>query len=224
MPDETERPWVRIVASAIGGASAVLAALLPLYCSKQNSLDSEIVGLRGEIRQLQATLTEKEAIIASQRSAPQHANKVTPATDFTQPALPEATQPPPAQHERNVASSQRTFRALDIIFELKSCQVAESALHCDLLITNKGVDRSFELRASRLVDDSGVEYSTSKLTIGSRGSGLNLPNEVPMKARVEFENVPVQLKKIRFLQVSCGAMGQMLWDFFNARFDNIDVQ
>jgi hypothetical protein len=227
MPGETERPWVRIVASAIGGASVVLAALLPLYFSRQNSLGSEIAGLRQEIRQLQAALAQKEAEIPStnERRAPPSKSKDTPAPDFAQPAPPDERPLVIAQHEVRAAPSQLTFRALDIIFQLKGCQVAESVLNCELLITNKGVDRSFWLRGSRLVDESGVEYSTSKLSIGSQGAGsFSLPNEVPIKARIEFENVPAQLKRIRFLQVSCGAMGSMLWDFFNARFDNVDVQ
>jgi hypothetical protein len=242
MSGDSERPWVRLAASAIVGGSAVLAAMLPLYCSRQNTLGTEVEGLRQEIGKLQTALSQKEAEIARAKentlqlpnrlgaepaltAEPSHPAEVLQAPPIIQPDRPP--QPSLAQSESlPIGTDRLTFRDRDIVFQLEDCKLADSALQCSLLVTNKDADRIFEIRGSRLFDDSGQEFSASKTSIGSSedGSSFRLPSNVPIKVKVEFERLPARLRRVRFLELSCGVVGPMLWDFFNARFDNVDVR
>jgi len=78
MSDGQERPWVRIVGALILGGCTVSAAMVPLYCSKQRSLDAktqtdqtEVDGLRHQNSELQATIAAKTERSQSYTRIPQ---------------------------------------------------------------------------------------------------------------------------------------------------------
>lgn len=69
---DQERPWVMIVIALIGGGSVVAAAMVPLYCAKQNRLvetTSTVQASRSEIEQLKRRISQNDHAIASKDTA-----------------------------------------------------------------------------------------------------------------------------------------------------------
>lgn len=124
--------------------------------------------------------------------------------------VPEAVVTAPSS-----AKAQQRVEVKDFLFELQGCKASGQTVSCSLLITNKGKDRDIWITVgrnnmSRIVDDSGNEYRSNKLQIGTeeRSDWMVqnlLVSGIPTKATISFDNVSPQAKMIRLLELDCGA-------------------
>ncbi len=210
MSDGQERPWVRIVGSIILGGCGVFAAMVPLYCSKKESLEKQVVqtqtdqtqieGLRHQIVQLQATIAEKDTEIAKLKERP----------------IPTVPNPCPAtttegsDKESSAAFATRSVTDHDFVFQLKGCSLSGSVIKCELLITNKESDRKLIIEPSdrsRIIDDAGREYRATFFSLGansSRGGVLShLPGGVPIGGQIHYEGVKPGVKRLQLLEIPC---------------------
>jgi hypothetical protein len=91
-------------------------------------------------------------------------------------------------------------------FELRvsSCNLVGDVLTCRVLATNIGQDRHLSLHQSRFVDESGQEYRSTKVQVGSiDGSwGNDLVNAVPLSLTLEFEKVRSNTPRIALLDLA----------------------
>jgi hypothetical protein len=87
--------------------------------------------------------------------------------------------------------------AVEQQFELKVsfCKLIGDVLTCRVLATNIGKDRHLSLHQSRFVDDTGQEFRSTNVQVGSIDGnwGNDLVNGVPMSLTLEFDKVPSHL-------------------------------
>jgi hypothetical protein len=102
--------------------------------------------------------------------------------------------------------------ARGFFFEMESCGHRGGAVVCRVLVTNRSEDRDLTIcnareDASRLIDDSGVQYpSSSEPSLGSavgRISKARLPSGVPIRATLRFTGVPESARLARLVEVVC---------------------
>jgi hypothetical protein len=221
MNEVHERPWVRIVGSVILGGCGVLAAMVPLYCSKQKNLETQIVKaqtdqseievLQHRLAQLQSTISEKDAEIAKLKERPTLAANTGGTSTVQNPSIATATEI--ANKEAGPAPVQRATRSVtehEFLFQLKGCTLSGSAVKCDLLITNKAGDRVLIIdrdERSRIIDDAGREYRATFFALGAVSSTnyarSNLPGDVPIGGQIQFEGVKEGTKKLQLLEIHC---------------------
>jgi hypothetical protein len=222
MPDQ-ERPWVRIVGALILGGATVSAALVPLYCAKQNRLAetvstvqttrSEIDVLRQRIAQDDNELAARnnEIMALRRRAAAAPADCPPPSAVLTnsptaQTAAPSNTAAIPAS-----GKSIRTVQEREVEFGLQSCHLSGTTLTCDFLFTSKGADRLLTLvtdTRSRLLDSAGREVRAGRFVAGARHAacdGCNvdttLPGDVALAGQATFEGVQPGTKQLQLLEL-----------------------
>ncbi len=108
----------------------------------------------------------------------------------------------------------------NFIFELMKLNISGSSVSCELIITRKNRDRNLYIDggmyykpSTRMFDDLGNEYKVSTIQLGSRegGKGIGLAHGVeqllvsgvPIKARLDFENVSRQANSITVIEIQC---------------------
>jgi hypothetical protein len=237
MSDGQERPWVRILGSVILGGCAVLAAMVPLYCSKQKSLETQVVqtrtdqteidGLRRQVAELQTTVAAKDAEITKLKTRPIPVATAGSATSTVQNASLETSEPASMGGPR-VSTHSVTERG--VVFQLKSCELSGSTVQCDLLLMSKETDRNQALKGgTRIIDEGGRENLASYLALGSywtRGyasADSKLPNDVPVAGQVRFEGVTPGTKKLRLLEMVVSVGDSTGTHDAVIRFANIDL-
>jgi hypothetical protein len=242
----TERPWVRMIGAIALTACGVAAAMVSLSCAKEKSLETQVMkaqtdqtqvdALRRQVAQLQATVAEKDAALKLKERPVQAVNSgiagaadqkvalesVQPPASESQPAAKDQNQVPEASLD---ATSQRGF-----LFQLKSCALSGSTVQCELLITNKDIDRRFELSRddlSRVIDAGGRESIAGAIELGAHGSDCcsvqaDLPSGVPISGRLRFEGVKPGTKRLQLLEIAGSAQDAAnSWHRVLVKFSNI---
>jgi cell division protein FtsB len=240
MSVEQKRPWVKITSSLIRGGCVVLVAMVLLCCSKQKSLDAQIVkdkpgqaevdGLKQQLAQLQAAVSQKDAELEKLQQRP------TPAV-MTAPVPAEAASPAqatalsdPTGVEPTAQQATRSVTEQEIVFQLNGCILSGSLMKCDLLITNKTGDRRLYISSgdrSRVIDDSGREYPATSFALGADvGAGsvsTTLPSDVPFRGQIQFDGVKPGTKKIQLLEMYCEIGGSSGSRSTVIKFGSIDL-
>jgi hypothetical protein len=222
MGTEQGRDWTQIASSVILGGAAVLAAMVPLYCAKQNRLkeavsqtqtaDSENSALKEKLAGLESQIQKQDDLIKKLQN-PGGGSHAGPA-----PA-PEVT---PGPLSREVVDH-------DFRFHLNGCSLENSVVRCNLLVTNQFGDRVLNLRTeSRIISDSADEYPATGFTLGAQSSryGVNpvLPGGVPVKAHLDFGSVRPGTKKLALLEIYCYAWTpQGSREEFTIKFKEVDL-
>ncbi len=95
----------------------------------------------------------------------------------------------------------------DCIFQLKGCTLFGSTLKCDILITDKGVDRTLifgKNDRTRIIDDSGREYRGISFSIGSHSNDYaargSLTTDVPIRGQLQFGGLSAAVRKLSLLE------------------------
>ncbi len=219
MPDP-ERPWVRIAGAVILGAATVSAAMVPLYCAKQNRLvetTSTVQTSRTEIDVLKQRISQDDEAIASKDAEIAQLRKHTVATPDCPPvAIPPAAREQAANEKSAVAAVApriiRTVLEREVEFSLQGCRLSGTTFTCSFLITSKGADRGITLHGyntSRVIDPAGREVRVSRFVAGANhcegGCDVqaSLPADVSIAAQVGFEGVQAGTKHVQLLEVAC---------------------
>lgn len=129
------------------------------------------------------------------------------------------------------AEAKQRVEAKYFLFELQGCEASRSGVICNLLITNKGDDRTLGFCGSsswctphsRMFDDRGNEYRAEIVQLGNK-KGSNISNvlisNVPTNASLSFEKVSTGATKITLLELG-------VWDEkevdFKVQFRNIPL-
>jgi cell division protein FtsB len=240
MSVEQKRPWVKVIGSVIRGGCAVLVAMALLCCSKQKSLDAQIVkdtsdqaevdSLKQQLAQLQATVAKKNTELEKLQQGPPPAMMTAPIPAET--ASPAQVAAPSDSAGVGSAAQQvtRSVTEQDIVFQLKGCALSGSLIKCDLLITNKTGDRRLYISRgdrSRAIDDSGREYPATSFALGadvSTGSvATTLPGDVPFRGQIQFDGVKPGTQKIQLLEMYCEIGGASGSRSTVVKFGNIDL-
>jgi hypothetical protein len=240
MSVEQRRPWIKIISPVIRSGCAVLVTMALLCCSKQKSLDAQIVkdkpgqaevdSLKQQLAQLQATVSQKDAELEKLQQRP------TPAV-MTAPVPAETTSPAqapaPADSADVGSTAQQVTRSVteqEIVFQLKGCILSGSLIKCDLLITNKTGDRRLYISRSdrsRAIDDSGREYPATSFALGADVStnsvATTLPGDVPFKGQIQFDGVKPGTKRIQLLEMYCEIGGSSGSRSTVIKFGSIDL-
>jgi hypothetical protein len=94
------------------------------------------------------------------------------------------------------------------IFLLKGCKRSDTTIRCNLIINNKGEERSLYIHAgeeySTIVDSVGKAYSGSIVDIGGKSSnGLHtvISPGIDYNADIIFENIPEQVTQASVLNL-----------------------
>jgi hypothetical protein len=234
MSVEQKRTWVRLISSMIRGGCAVLVVMALLCCSKQKSLDAQIVkdkpgqaevdGLKQQLAQLQAAVSQKDAALEKLQQRPIPAVMTDPVPAETVSPAQAAGVIPAAQQATHSVTEQ------EIVFQLNGCILSGSLIKCDLLITNKTGDRRLYIRSgdrSRAIDDSGREYPATSFALGAEvGNGsvaTTLPGNVPFRGQIQFDGVKPGTKKIQLLEMYCEIEGSSGSRSTVIKFGSIDL-
>jgi len=242
MGDEQERPWVRIAGSIILGGCGVLAAMVPLYCSKQKSLETQVVktqadqtqidALQREIAQLQAAVSEKDAEIAKLKERPTPAANAGGSAGGIQHAALETPQLGPKEEAPAATRPIRSFTERGVVIQLKSCALSGSAVKCDLLFVSKELDRNVALKTgnlSRAIDESGRECFATFLALGAHNNGpfssveSQLPADVPIGGQIQFDGVKPTTKKLQLLEIVLAVGDSSGWHDTVVKFANVEL-
>ena len=240
MSVEQKRPWVKLISSMIRVGCAVLVVMALLCCSKQKSLDAQIAkdkpgqtevdGLKQQLAQLQAAVSQKDAELEKLQQRPTPAVMTAPVpAETASPA--QATAPSdPASVEPTAQQATRSVTEQEIVFQLNGCILSGSLMKCDLLITNKTGDRRLYIRSgdrSRAIDDSGREYPATSFGLGAEvnnGSvATTLPGNVPFRGQIQFDGVKPGTKKIQLLEMYCEIEGSSGSRSTVIKFGSIDL-
>ncbi len=241
MPD-SERPWVRIVGAVILGGATVSAALVPLYCAKQNRLaetTSTVQTSRTEIDVLKQRLSQDDEAIASKDAEiAQLRKRPTVAPDCPPVASLAAVTAPDRSAEQDIAASAVVVKPIhttierDIEFSLQKCNLSGTTLTCDLLFTSRGADRGLYLIAdsrSRAIDSGGRELRAERFVAGANHScetcniETSLPSDVPMAGRVSFEGVEQGTKRVQLIEIACKIKDADHWHETIIKFKGFDL-
>ena len=92
----------------------------------------------------------------------------------------------------------------NITFSLKGCSRSDTNIKCVLSIINKGSAKYITISGSEasITDFSGKMYKGSSAEIGGNNSGKNtiqVTPEIDYEASINFESIPVGLKKAQVL-------------------------
>jgi TolB-like protein len=118
------------------------------------------------------------------------------------PAAEPATEPKPIVQQ-----------AGNLIFELKRCSRFGTSIDCDFLITTRGADHSllFRASASRLIDESGHEYTARSVALGGtngdQSASTTLAAGVPVSARFTFEGISADSRRATLIELKEGIGG-----------------
>jgi hypothetical protein len=244
MPDP-ERPWVRIAGAVILGAATVSAAMVPLYCAKQNRLaetTSTVQTSRTEIDVLKQRISQDNEAIASRDAEIAQLRKHTVAAPDCPPvAIPPAASEQATNEKSAVAAVSprtiiRTVLEREVEFSLQGCRLSGTTFTCNFLITSKGADRGIMLHGyntnhSRVIDPAGREVRASRFVAGANhcegGCDVqaSLPADVSIAAQVGFEGVQPGTKHVQLLEVACfigDSSGNNSHDIV-VKFPNFDI-
>ena len=211
MPDQ-ERPWVRVVGALILGAATVAAALVPLYCAKENRLVSTVQTSNAEIDALKQQVARDEEAVAS---------RDTEISQLRKRGVPDC--PPTALHEGTADNKSavvpvsapivKTVIEHDVEFGLQTCHLSGTTLTCSLMITSKGMDRGLIIwhnftSHSRVIDPTGREVNVSRFALGASHCETcdvqgQMPADVAIATQAGFEGVPAGTKHIQLLELFC---------------------
>jgi TolB-like protein len=147
----------------------------------------------------------------------------------------QVMQPTP-QRADTTKKNPRKVTIRDFVFELESCRASAGGVVCSLTITNDAPnDRSVQFNAvhyagdmSRMFDEFGGEYVVKNTHLGSYTSegytyvANSLVPQVPMKLKLDFDNVNPQAQTVTLLRVA------FVWQDsnrvgLNADFRNIPI-
>jgi hypothetical protein len=103
----------------------------------------------------------------------------------------------------------------DFTFELKGCSAEKWSLTCEVLITNHGEDRTFNIRDStRMIDDHGNTFQPTQLQLANvKGFKLvwggqvvegPLVSDTPTPLKITFEGVAPEAGSVALLEIGCG--------------------
>ncbi len=122
----------------------------------------------------------------------------------------------------HTAFGQQQVEVKKFLFQLQQCRLSGQTVTCDFMVTSKGQDREMTIlgnTGSRILDDAGNEFKAGDVIIGNASDSdwvtKRLVSDIPLKARLVFENVPSQPKLRRLVEI--GFDGQ------SAQFRNVPI-
>lgn len=105
----------------------------------------------------------------------------------------------------------------EFLFKLSECRSLKNKITCDVMITNKGEDRTLmataedkglfvekTMHTSRIFDELGNEYFAKTIRFGATESAkpqTSLPKDVPIKATLRFSGVSPVPGRLNMLEV-----------------------
>jgi hypothetical protein len=94
----------------------------------------------------------------------------------------------------------------NVVYVLKGCRKSDTNIKCELTLTNKGSERSIQLRAyqSTFVDSAGKSHKGSTGDLGGQPSQeptATITPGIDYSASITFENVPDQAVKAQLLNL-----------------------
>ena len=110
----------------------------------------------------------------------------------------------------------------NFLFQLQECKLAGQTVTCDFMVTSKGQDRELTIlgyTGSRIFDDMGNEFKAGSVIMGNASDSDwvtdRLVSNIPVKARLVFENVHSQPNLLSLLEI--------VFDGLRAQFRNVPV-
>jgi len=157
--------------------------------------------------------------------------KLMAGTTAQQPYATKPTTPLTAPAQVKV----RKVEVKNFTFELKSVRLSGASVICDFTITSNEEDRRMYLNvsndpnlheeyASRIIDDLGNESKAQEGQFGDKKNNWciekTLAAQVPMMARLVFENVSTMATSIALLEIACFFQS---YPTIKAQFRNIPI-
>jgi hypothetical protein len=228
------RPWGRTAGSLV----FVLAALLPIGCSRQKSSQeptaqaapdpSEAERLKQQVAQLQAAVSQKDEALAQlhQQPTPPVVASAMPAE--TAPSV-QGTPAPPSAPEPAAQQPIRSVTEQEVVFQLKGCTLSGSLVKCDILVTNRSGDRRLWMgrnERSRMIDDVGRVYPTTEFSLGAENDAyvrMTLPGDVPIEGHIKIDGVKPGTQRIKLLETYCSIEDSTGSRYAVIKFANIDL-
>ncbi len=122
----------------------------------------------------------------------------------------------------HTALAVQQVQVKNFLFQLQICKLTGQTVTCDFMVTSKGQDRELTLlgnAGSRIFDDMGNEFKASNVIMGNASDSdwvtNRLVSNIPVKARLVFENVLSQPHVLSVLEI--------VFDGLRAQFRNIPV-
>ncbi|NEP76828.1 MAG: hypothetical protein F6K17_23440 [Okeania sp. SIO3C4] len=139
------------------------------------------------------------------------------------------------------STSAKFFEEQGIVYELKGCHKSNvgsssQTINCTLLITSKQENVGLSLYSKKYslypypysrMFEAGKEYIGTRVKLGSY-SGTSRANnslikDVPMESTIIFDNVPLQVNKIKGLEISSSLRSSYYNSYINVEFRNISL-
>lgn len=141
----------------------------------------------------------------------QELGRQSPRMVFDMAQTDEVRSDEPAGGKRPPAVEQTTDH-LGFRFTLKGCFRDGPSLRCEMLVTNREPDRNLDLRAGRLVDESGNNLGAVMLGFGPETGYLStrarLATGVPERAQIKFENIGLEVEGLALLEIELAPLGR----------------
>ena len=122
----------------------------------------------------------------------------------------------------HTAFGEQQVEVKNFLFQLQKCKLAGQTVTCDFMVTSKGQDRELTIMGnsgSRIFDDMGNEFKAGNVIMGNASDSDwvtdRLVSNIPMKARLVFENVRSQPNLLSVLEI--------VFDGMKAQFRDVPV-
>jgi hypothetical protein len=94
----------------------------------------------------------------------------------------------------------------NFVYLLKGCRKSDTSVKCEFTITNKGVEKNFDMGNSytTIIDSNGKSYPASSVDIGGVSDfvrSLDIAPGIDYEAAITFPNIPEKITKVPLLNL-----------------------
>jgi hypothetical protein len=112
-----------------------------------------------------------------------------------------------APNSSNLPATLKASQSLDaqlITFALTECRLAGTIVTCALALTNRDRDKRFSLDRfnTKITDETGNVYSCRQTRVANQETEVRLITDVPAGARLVFEGIAPQARKLSKLEIA----------------------
>jgi hypothetical protein len=104
----------------------------------------------------------------------------------------------------------------NFVLLLKGCKRADAYVRCDLVVTNKGVERDLSLNPAfiKIVDSAGRPHQCQGVEFGGVGNvTVKITPGILYAATIFFNDIPDQISQAQILEINTGYGGGGVFQF-----------